>query len=280
MPELPEVETVARTLAPHILDRTITGATLLRQSSLHPLSLPLARLSGCRIIGVRRRGKLLILDLLPESAAKAQPLLMVAHLRMTGRLLNKPAAELAGKHTRCLFDLQGPDTATSRLFFDDTRAFGQILVGTSEILARWRFWRELGPEPLEMSPEDLGARLTGQRALKTALMDQKVIAGIGNIYADESLFAAGLSPLRESGSLKPEECARLLSSIQAILHLAISQCGSSIRDYRDADGNAGAFQNSFAVYGRGGENCKKCGAILKKTRLSGRATVFCQNCQK
>lgn len=280
VPELPEVETVARTLLPHIRDHIITGATLLRQSSLHSLSMPLARVAGCRIIGTRRRGKLLILDLEAVTDGKPRPSLIVAHLRMTGRLLNKPAAELANKHTRCIFDLQNPNSGQSRLFFDDTRAFGHILAGTPAILAKWPFWRDLGPEPLAMAPAELAPRLLGQRPLKTALMDQKVIAGIGNIYADESLFAAGLNPMRPANSLNEAECATLLGSIQDILRLSISQCGSSIRDYRDADGNAGAFQNSFAVYGRGGEQCKRCGATLQKTRLSGRATVFCPSCQK
>ena len=137
----------------------------------------------------------------------------------------------------------------------------------------------LGPEPLEMKADDLSARLSGKRPIKTALMDQKVIAGIGNIYADESLFAAGISPLREAGSLSGAESRRLLSVIQAVLRRSISQCGSSIRDYRDADGNAGAFQNTFKVYGKGGQACSKCGHILQKTRLGGRATVYCPSCQ-
>lgn len=281
MPELPEVETVARTLLPHIRDHIITGTTLLRPTTVHSLSLPLERLVGSCITGTRRRGKLLILDIQPQSNASGKlPTMLVAHLRMTGRLLTKPATELANKHTRCIFDLVGPDKAKSRLFFDDTRAFGQILAARPEILNEWSFWRNLGPEPLEMTVAELAERLKGQRPLKTALMDQKVIAGIGNIYADESLFAAGIHPSREAGSLTPVEQEALLLSIQAILRLSISQCGSSIRDYRDANGNAGAFQNSFSVYGRGGELCKKCGTVLDKIKIGGRATVFCRKCQK
>ncbi len=280
MPELPEVETVARTLLPHIRGHVIAGVTLLRVSSLHPLSMPVARLAGLRIAGTRRRGKLLLLDLKSDEAKPEFPSLLVAHLRMTGSLLIKPAGELANKHTRCIFDLTAPDASKSRLFFDDIRAFGQILAATPAILAKWPFWRDLGPEPLEMDGDDLAARLKGGRPLKTALMDQKVVAGIGNIYADESLFKAGLNPFREAGSLDAVECERLLASLQDILRLSISQCGSSIRDYKDANGNAGAFQNSFAVYGRGGENCKKCGRPLVKTKLGGRATVYCPICQK
>lgn len=281
MPELPEVETVARTLLPHIQGHTISKGFLLRQRSLHPLSLPIESLQGCKITGTRRRGKLLILDLeAPAGAENLPPTMLIAHLRMTGRLLAKPQDTEPGKHTRCYFDLKARDGSPSRLFFDDVRAFGQLFACTPPMLEHWAFWRDLGPEPLEMSASELGERIKGSRPLKQALLDQKVIAGIGNIYADESLFGAGLSPLREAGSLNQKETTKLLKSIQAVLRLSISQCGSSIRDYRDADGNAGAFQNSFKVYGKGGAPCANCGQILVKTRLGGRATVYCPHCQK
>lgn len=278
MPELPEVETVASTLYPHVCNAVFIKATLLRQSSLHPLSLPLETLSGRRITNVGRRGKLLIFSLDRDSGR--QPHALIAHLRMTGRILTLPANAELGRHTRCIFELRTAAGKKGQLFFDDTRAFGQLLAATPEILQKWPFWRDLGPEPLEMDAAELAPRLKGSRPLKTALMDQKVIAGIGNIYADESLFRAGLLPTRESGSLNAAEVETLLAAIQAILKQSISQCGSSIRDYRDADGNAGAFQNTFRVYGRGGKNCKNCGAPLRKIRLAGRATVFCGNCQR
>lgn len=273
MPELPEVETVVRTLLPHIKDNFVTGVHLLRLRSLNPASLPPEALIGCRIAQARRRGKLLILE--TDKSA-----MLVAHLRMTGRMLVKPENSEPGKHTRCFFDLLGPDKSQSRLFFDDVRAFGQLFICTAPMLEAWPFWRDLGPEPLEMTAGELAQRLTGTRPLKQALLDQKVIAGIGNIYADESLFGARLSPEREAGSLAAEETEALLRSIQAVLRLSISQCGSSIRDYRDADGNAGAFQNSFQVYGQGGRPCPQCGQELRKIRLGGRATVFCPHCQK
>lgn len=275
MPELPEVETVARTLYPHIHNCVFESSILLLKSTLHPLSLPLAALTGCRIKNVRRRAKLLIIDL-----DKKSPLYLVAHLRMTGRLFTAQANVEQGKHTRCVFCLRKPDGSIFQLFFDDTRTFGKLLVAGDAILEQWKFWRELGPEPLEIGPDVLASRLTSSRALKTALLDQKVIAGIGNIYADEALFQARLSPFRPANSLKSGETARLLAAIQDVLRRSISQCGSSIRDYRDADGNVGAFQNTFMVYGRGGEKCKKCGAILNKMKIGGRATVSCPKCQK
>lgn len=275
VPELPEVETVATTLYPHVRDSVFTFARILRPSSQHPLSLPLDTLTGARIAGVGRRGKLLIFNL-----EGGKPQMLVAHLRMTGRIFTASANRELGRHTRCIFGLRSPQGEEKQLFFDDTRAFGQLLAATPEILAQWQFWCALGPEPLEISSSILAERLRGRRPLKTALMDQSVIAGIGNIYADESLFRAGLSPLREAGSLNDREIARLLDALQAILRLSISQCGSSIRDYRDADGNAGAFQNTFRVYGRGGKQCHNCGRELTKVKLSGRATVYCETCQK
>lgn len=285
MPELPEVETVARTLLPHVAGCVFGHATLLKESTLHPLSMPLESLAGMRVDHVWRRGKLLLFNLSPDESCDGSireplPENLIVHLRMTGRIFTSDANQEQGKHTRCVFDLKEPGGSLKRLFFDDTRTFGKILVANPQILQQWPFWRELGPEPLELPPNGLEGLLKGKRAIKAALLDQKVIAGIGNIYADEALFQAGIRPMRESGSLDKKECARLLSALKDILLRSIDQCGSSIRDYRDANGNVGAFQNTFFVYGRGGENCRKCGEPLQKCRVGGRATVFCGNCQK
>lgn len=308
VPELPEVETVARTLRPLVKDCRIVAAELLRASSLHPLSLPLQSLVGRRLADVGRRGKLLLLSFADESGAlachdasgkaagtasgsssqpsdgtllPAAPLLLAIHLRMTGRLMTYPPGTPAGPHTRCMFDLQATDGSARRLFFDDTRAFGLVLAATPDILAAWDFWRELGPEPLELGEHEFKACLEGRgAALKAVLLDQKAIAGIGNIYADESLFDAGLDPRRKASGLSATERRRLLASLQKVLRDSIAQCGSSIRDYRDANGDVGAFQNCFAVYSRGGEPCKRCARPLRKLRVAGRATVYCPHCQK
>lgn len=291
MPELPEVETVARTLAPHVTGCHITGVEVLRASGIHPLSLPLEMLVGMCILGVRRRGKLILLELgfdplptsgaLPENVATdgLRPSLIVIHLRMTGRLLPRPAESQPGIYTRWLLDFQAPDGTQHRLFFDDTRAFGMVLVATSSILEQWEFWRELGPEPLELDEIGFDRRLRGRRAIKAVLLDQRVVAGIGNIYADEALHRAGIDPRRPVVDVGPEQRRALLHALKAVLMLAIAQCGSSIRDYRDADGNAGAFQNNFAVYGRGGQPCQKCGHPLARCRVAGRTTVYCSSCQ-
>lgn len=274
MPELPEVETIARSLAPHILGASFSRVRLLRSSCLHPLSLPLESLPGARIRNVGRRGKLLMLEL------EGGPDWLIMHLRMTGRALARSSEAEPGPHTRCIFCLEGAEGGPCQLFFDDIRAFGKILVATPQILAKWPFWQELGPEPFDLDAPAFQARLAVSKLLKTALLDQKVIAGIGNIYADESLFEAGLAPERPAKSLDEAESARLLECVKAVLERAIAKKGSSIRDYRDADGNEGAFQKTFSVYGRGGKPCKKCGGLLKKTRIGGRASVFCPHCQK
>ena len=323
MPELPEVETIARTLRPHVQGCVITNAQVLRATSQHPLSLPLEHLRGCRIAEVGRRGKLLLLQLDASNAENAtvrgcKDLRLAVHLRMTGRLMTYTPETAPGPHTRCVFDLDIPASQAGtqkenavaragrastgqlkdaqdqlkdmapdvhdgprRLFFDDVRAFGLVLAGTPDIFERWPFWTELGPEPLTLTPKIFAKSLSGRKsAIKAVLLDQKILAGVGNIYADESLFTAGIDPRRKAADLTRDQMDRLLKALQDVLLLSISQCGSSIRDYKDANGNAGAFQNTFAVYGRGGQPCKKCGRPLEKAKVAGRGTVYCSQCQR
>ena len=280
MPELPEAETVARTLYPHVCNCVFRDVRLLRPSSLHPLSLPPNSLRDFKINDVTRRAKLILFNLENSGTTKNSPTRVLFHLRMTGRVFTADANREQGKHTRCVFDLRKPDGSSFQLFFDDIRTFGQIFIANEELLNKWKFWRELGPEPLELEIEDFAPRFKGSRAIKQALLDQRFVAGLGNIYADEALFLARIAPSRPLNTLKDKEIKKLLASIKTTLNASIAQRGSSIKDYRDADGNAGAFQNSFAVYGRRGEKCANCGAELIGTRLAGRATVYCPNCQK
>lgn len=283
MPECPEVETVARSLSAHISGCLFERASLLRSSALHPLSLPLETLIGRSARAVRRRGKLLIFDLFPGSGGEDSdrtPDSLLVHLRMTGRMLVRDAGAAPGKHTRCVWSMRKPDASPFQLFFDDARTFGKVFAANQEILEKWDFWRNLGPEPLELSREAFIPLLRGQRPIKSCLLDQSVVAGIGNIYADESLFRAGIDPARPADSLSAEEGGRLLDSIQEILKWAIENKGSSIRDYLDADGNKGSFQNNFSVYGRAGKTCFKCGGELQKLKINGRSTVHCPVCQK
>ncbi|MDR2051381.1 MAG: bifunctional DNA-formamidopyrimidine glycosylase/DNA-(apurinic or apyrimidinic site) lyase [Deltaproteobacteria bacterium] len=279
MPELPEVETIVRTLAPQVSGLRMNGFRLLSPRTLQAGEDLLPLLEGALISGVRRRAKLLLLDLLDKSSL---PLILAFHLKMTGRLLvREPGAE-PHKHTKLVCELGSADAALprARLFFDDVRTFGYCRLLRPESLPEWPFWAGIGLEPLEHAPEDLAEAL-GRRSgqIKNLLLNQSVIAGIGNIYADESLFRAGIRPDRKTRDLGREDLLLLARHIQDILGEAIAACGSSIRDYLDARGNAGAFQNQFNVYGRGGQACKRCGAVLASARLAGRGAVYCPRCQ-
>ena len=281
MPELPEVETIVRTLAPQLLGRRIEDARVLYEKSLAAGKALLPRLKGARIEAAYRRAKLVVLDLLPASGEK---LFLLFHLKMTGRLFVYEARAEAGKHTRLIFRLGSgaeQDGGTgAQVFFDDARKFGYCRVMRDRDFARWDFWTSLGPEPLVCSREEFMARCWKRRGkIKALLLDQTCIAGIGNIYADEILFRAGIAPQHAVPLLSSAQFGALWKHMRAVLREAITQCGSSIRDYRDARGNAGAFQNSFRVYGRAGRPCLVCGNILEKSVVAGRGTVHCPQCQ-
>lgn len=199
------------------------------------------------------------------------------HLKMTGRLFIHPEGTSPGLHTRVIFDLDDGH----RLFFDDARKFGYVRAVSPQSLETWAFWRSLGPEPLETGPESFVALFAGRRGrIKAMLLDQKVLAGVGNIYADESLFRAGIRPDATVDTVSRARLAALHGHLQDVLRESIAECGSSIRDYRDAHGDAGAFQNRFRVYGRGGEACVTCGGRLESIQVAGRTTVLCPRCQK
>ena len=295
MPELPEVETVARTLAPSVVGRRIAEIRVLwtksMQGAVEALRPGPRGLAGRRIVKVSRRAKVLLLHLDAPAEANDEhaPHLLAFHLKMTGQVMVHPADEAAHKHTRLIFDLiedGGPASPVGRLFFDDTRKFGYCRILTPATLKDWPFWQNLGPEPLEIDAarfrqcflDGRGHGRTGK--IKALLLDQAVIAGIGNIYADEALFRAGISPAAPASVLAAPDFDRLHQAVQEVLLESIAACGSSIRDYRDADGNVGAFQNTFRVYGRKDEACVTCGEKLSQTRIAGRTTTFCPHCQK
>lgn len=281
MPELPEAQTIASTLASKIENCSIISIDLLRQSALHEASLPLDTLKNGLVKRVGRRGKMIMVELLHHGVEiKGKSDILLFHLRMTGKLLTGELSDSPGKYARCVFKMENPEKRVFNLIFEDMRTFGKIIAGTREKLLDWPYWQSLGPEPLEMRVDDLYSRLKGGRPIKTALLDQQVLAGIGNIYADESLFRARINPLRRAGEITKDESSNLMEAIQFILKKAIAKGGSSIRDYVDANGKKGNFQNSFSVYGRGGHNCIHCGNILKKIQIGGRATVYCPVCQK
>ncbi|SIO38451.1 bifunctional DNA-formamidopyrimidine glycosylase/DNA-(apurinic or apyrimidinic site) lyase [Halodesulfovibrio marinisediminis] len=286
MPELPEVETIASGLLPMLADQTIEKVTILNDSSVEGRYFALEHfVAGRKITHVYRRGKLLLMDLsipkeyeneLPVPRSE-YPLQLAFHLKMSGRLFVYPHETPPARHTRIIFDLSNGN----RLFFDDMRKFGFCRAMAPCDFLNWQFWQQLGPEPLTIKTEDFVALFHSRRTrIKAALLDQKVLAGIGNIYADESLFRAGIRPDKPANEISKKDLGLLHVKIKEVLKQAILECGSSIRDYRDAHGDAGAFQNKFLVYGRTGQDCRVCGQPLKTEKIAGRTTVFCENCQK
>lgn len=277
MPELPEVETIARTLAPCLEGRAVAGITVLNKGTWQGGLAPGAVCAeGPRpVTGTGRRGKVLLVRLAPPAAPDGVTALAF-HLKMTGRLFVYPAGTEPGPHTRVVFDLDDGQ----RLFFDDARKFGYARAVNPAELAAWPFWQKLGPEPLEVDEATFVGLFAGRSAaVKALLLDQTVIAGIGNIYADESLFRAGIRPSAPGGRLRADKLAALRRALVEVLEESIAACGSSIRDYRTARGDAGSFQNAFRVYGRGGEVCVNCGRTLKQDKIAGRTTVYCPHCQ-
>ena len=274
MPELPEVETIATDLRPLVAGRTIVAADLRFPSIVrHPEPEAFARdLPGRRVEALERRGKYLLLRLDGE-------VVLVIHLGMTGQLLHKLPEDALRPHTHVVLSL---DNGT-QLRYSDPRRFGRLLLGSEAELVAARKLPRLGPEPLsaEFTPAELHRRLAGRRApLKVLLLDQSVLAGVGNIYADEACFRARIRPDRPAGRLSRDRARRLHASLRESLLLGIANRGSSIDDYVDLHGARGRQQEQLQVYGRGGRPCFGCGAPLTLVRLGGRATVFCRRCQR
>ncbi|MEX0992389.1 MAG: bifunctional DNA-formamidopyrimidine glycosylase/DNA-(apurinic or apyrimidinic site) lyase [Solirubrobacterales bacterium] len=273
MPELPEVETIRRQLAPRIAGRTVRDAEILDPlwcSPRAPRELE-RELAGARIDGVHRRGKYLMVSL-------EQDRWLVMHLRMTGNLLLVSTGEDRRPHLRVRFAL---DDGT-RLLFVDPRRFGTGAVFESEASLRAYLSERLGLEPLE--PEFTAAALTRETAgrrtpVKAFLLDQRRVAGIGNIYADEALFRARIHPLRPTGRLRRAEVERLREAIVASLRAGIDAQGASIDDYRHFNGEQGTMQDEFLVHLREGQPCPSCARPIVKLRVAGRGTYVCERCQ-
>jgi formamidopyrimidine-DNA glycosylase len=267
MPELPEVETIRRQLGPRLAGRTLATVDVLDPRLTRPLDPRevAAELQGERVAGVERRGKYLVL-LLEGGGA------LLVHLRMTGSFGFEPTS-----HERAIVQL---DDGT-RLVYRDVRRFGTWLVVPADGLDPYLDGKN-GPEPLEpgFTTAWLTSRLARRRApLKAVLLDQRVVAGLGNIYADEALWRARLSPLRLASNLDPEEVRRLHRAIRVALRTGIDRQGSTLRDYATPDGSSGAMQREFRVYAREGEPCPRCRGPIAKTRVAGRGTWFCPRCQ-
>ena len=269
MPELPEVETTRRGLAPWLEGRRITAVTLRRAGLRWPIPQEVTRLlPGQRILGLRRRAKYLLLDTEPGSA--------LLHLGMSGQLRIVDPAVPVGRHDHVDLVLDSGQL----LRFTDPRRFGCLLWQPQGELHE--LLRNLGPEPL--SPAFTAAYLferSRQRSasVKTFLMDQVTVVGVGNIYAAEALFQAGIRPGRAAGQVSLARYGRLVEAVQQVLAQAIQAGGTTLRDFIHPDGQPGYFQRELFVYGRAGEPCFTCGRALKGSRLGQRATVWCGHCQ-
>jgi formamidopyrimidine-DNA glycosylase len=296
MPELPEVETIVADLRPHLVGRTIVRCELRFPSIVrHPEPERfIDSITGLRIEAMGRRGKFMLIAL---GAGR----LLVVHLGMSGQLRLVDATSEIESHTHAIFDLQGgppgtgsagpagswgespPQTVGKQLRYRDPRRFGRLLLGTEDELLTSGTLPRLGPEPIDPSfdADELFKRFRHRRAsLKAVLLDQATVAGVGNIYADESLHRARLRPDRAAGSLSRKSVRRLHKSLRDSLQTAIRNRGSSVDTYRDAWGELGNQQESLLVYGRAGEPCFTCGRPLSILRIAGRSTVFCRRCQR
>ena len=275
MPELPEVETTRRGIAPHLIGRRITSVLLRRPDLRWPIPAEVgALLPGQRIEDVQRRAKYLLLHTQVGSA--------LLHLGMTGVLRVLPPDAPVGKHDHVDIALEPTAAVGARILrFTDARRFGCLLwqaPGTTHELLE-----DLGPEPLtDAFDGDLLWRMSRGRtaAVKLFLMDNAVVVGVGNIYASEALFAAGIDPRRAAGSVSRARYARLAAEVKRILAWAIERGGTTLRDFINPDGMPGYFMRELQAYGREGEPCRTCGTAIRQVVLGQRSTFWCPSCQK
>jgi formamidopyrimidine-DNA glycosylase len=273
MPELPEVESVVRSLVKHVTGDVIESAWFSEKPQTFKCSPQqiAAAIEGARIDLVHRQGKHIIIDLESGNGASARAQWIV-HLGMTGKMLvTRPEDEIE-KHTHVIASLR----SGREIRFIDPRRFGRTWVVTDE--ARFEAG---GSEPLDIAFDDFARLFRGRKTpIKSALLNQKLLRGVGNIYADESLFRAGIRPRRRASSITHNDLRRLHESVQQVLKDAIAAGGSSVSDYVNAEGSPGFFQVQHRVYDREGEPCVVCGTPIKRIVVAGRGTHYCPKCQK
>ena len=275
MPELPEVETVCRGLAPLFEGSRFARVILRRRDLRIPFPKGLAqRLQGRRIERVFRRAKYMVMTLDSGDA-------VIAHLGMSGSMTVVKGNRPLDRHDHVIFVLENG----TEVRFNDPRRFGLLTITRAEALDRHKLFAHLGPDPLDrvFTPEFLSAALKGRKtSIKAALLDQRLVVGVGNIYACESLYRAGISPKRKAGTVAGPRAERLVPAIRAVLEQAIAAGGSSLRDHVQPSGELGYFQDSWSVYGREGEacSCAGCKGTIKRIVQAGRSTFYCPVCQR
>jgi formamidopyrimidine-DNA glycosylase len=268
MPELPEVETTVRGLA-HVLDgRRIERVEARRPDLRRAMPVDLGqRLTGARVIGLRRRAKYGVIDTDRGDS-------LIFHLGMSGHWRIDPSE--IGKHDHFLIETD----EGGRLALNDARRFGSLDLVRTDKLDIWPAFKALGPEPFDLDAPELKRRLAGRAAaIKLLLLDQRIVAGLGNIYVCEALFRAGIHPTRGGGSVSLERLKRLVPAIHEVLNEAIAAGGSSLKDFASPDGELGYFSKSFQVYDREGRACD-CGGMVRRIVQGGRSTFYCPKCQR
>lgn len=270
MPELPEVETIRKGLE-NLCSRKITKIFRSNKKLRFESSLDLQEIIGAKISEINRRARYLIINFSNKKS-------LILHLGMSGRVtVSKDFEKLKHDHFACEF------TDGTWLIFNDARRFGFVDLVETKNLKNHKMLSKLGPEPLsdEFNFSYLKEKLQRKKMnIKTTMMDNEIVVGVGNIYINESLFDSGISPLRDANELTDSEIKKLIFSIKKIIAKAIDLGGSSISDYVTASGDLGNFQNSFKLYGRGGENCLHCKKLIQRIVQNGRSSFYCSTCQK
>lgn len=278
MPELPEVEITRRGIAPHLLGQVISSVIVRDRRMRWPVPRGLERaLTGSTVRDISRRGKYLLLECTREGREVNRKGWLILHLGMSGSLRILPRGTPPKKHDH--FDLE---FGGQLLRLHDPRRFGAVLWETGDVFAH-PLIAGLGVEPLEakFTAAFLHGALRGRSApIKLALMDHKLVVGVGNIYANESLFHAGINPATRAGRVSLARCERLVCTVRDTLHKALAAGGSSLRDFVHSDGASGYFQQQYLVYGRDGEPCRICATTVRVKRMGQRSTFYCPSCQK
>lgn len=274
MPELPEVETILQTLREKLAGLSFTAVRILQPGVIHtPAADQFEKMiSGAKILKLSRRGKYLLFHL-------SKGLTLVIHLRMTGRLLYHAAGEPAPEYTHVIFYLDNGD----EMRFADMRRFGRLWLVPESKLVELAGFKSLGIEPLDqMFTSDFLIKEMRRRhtRIKPLLLDQSFIAGLGNIYADEALYRAGINPEQSCNTLAPRDITRLFHAIRTVLQDGIKYKGTTVRDYVDADGREGSYQDLLKVYKKAGQPCPRCGKPIEKKKIGGRGSYYCPRCQR
>lgn len=272
MPELPEVETIIRRLRPALTGKKIQSVQVLFPGILRcPRKVFNQTLPGAIIRDIRRKGKFILFDLTPDRT-------LILHLKMTGQVFLIPPSTAPDRHTHVIFSFFSSDF---QMRYRDIRKFGFFDLVSGDSGSLNSYLSQVGPDPFEVSASQFRKIvLSRKRPIKSVLLDQSLISGLGNIYVDESLFQAKIHPLTPTGLLPSDHLKDLHRAIKKILSRAIALQGSTLRDYRRPDGTRGKFQNYHQVYGRTGSPCPFCRTPIEKIRVAGRGTHFCPGCQK